>query len=91
MKRFIAFVLVASLVMSLVACTGVPHASDANEREVRFQKVDTCCLGGAAFEADVCVDTHTGVLYVWCWNTGYSFMTPLLNADGTPMVWGMEK
>lgn len=92
MKKLIVFILVVALVMSLVACTGVSHTSAVDDREVRFQRVDTCYLGGTTFEADICVDMHTGVLYVWCWNSGYSFMTALLNTDGTPMIWeGYER
>lgn len=92
MKKLIAVILAVALVLSLVACTGVSHASAADEREVRFQRVDTCYLGGTIFDADICVDMHTGVLYLWSWNSKYTFMTVLVNADGTPMIWeGWEK
>lgn len=87
MKRVISLVLAVALVMSLAACSSTESAEAVDEREVRFQRVDACYLGGTTFDADICVDMHTGVLYIWCWNSGYSFMTALLNTDGTPMIW----
>lgn len=42
MKKLITFILAVALVMSLVACTGVSHTSAVDDREVRFQRVDTC-------------------------------------------------
>lgn len=87
MKKLVAFILAVALAMSLAACSTVVSAETAKEEEARFQRVKQCTVVGHEYtRIYIFVDTHTGVLYLGSLTSGYSFMTVLVNSDGTPMI-----
>lgn len=93
MKRVILFILAVATVMSLATCSTVASAEAVKDEEVRFQYVEQCTVASPVYtNIYIFVDTHTGVLYLGCMASNHSFMTALVNADGTPMIWeGWEK
>lgn len=88
MKKIITIILAVSLVMSLAACGTSASAESAKDDGVRFQCVEKCGVDSPVYDRIyIYVDTQTGVLYVGCMAANHSFMTVLVNSDGTPMIW----
>ena len=54
------------------------------KKEKRFVILETQIAFGARF--DIVVDTKTGVTYLWRASGYAGGMTPLLNADGSPVI-----
>lgn len=86
MKRLIAAILAVLLTLSIMTGCG-ESAGVANEIEPqdRFQCVD---FPTGLHDACIFVDMETGVLYLGNTSMNHTFMTVLLNTDGTPMIWG---
>lgn len=87
MKKIVAFALAIVLTMSLVACECVTASTESPDREPeRFVRVERFDMDeGYGF---IYADVQTGVMYAAYFPSTYRFgFTPLLNADGTPMIW----
>lgn len=90
MKRLIAAVLAVLFTLSVMTgCAESSEATNETEPQDRFQCVD---FATGIYSSCVYVDMETGVLYLGRDTKDHTFMTVLLNADGTPMIWeGWEK
>ena len=91
-KKFIALLITATIVLSMTAC--------GNSVSV-VENVYTETESTSMFERhtlddyySILVDKETGVCYLEYKNTfgydGYYGITVMLNADGTPKIWGED-
>lgn len=53
--------------------------------------VKTYSQGVVGSGADIYVDQETGVNYLFIWSAGGGGLTPLLDAEGKPVITKMEK
>lgn len=88
MKRVICLIVVLVLCLSLVACGARPTepGSFFPNASQRFILVDEGRISGIG-KTDIYADTVTGVLYMWVHEGYQAGITPLLCADGTPMLY----
>lgn len=85
MKRLTAAILAVLLMLSIMTgCCESAEAGNETEPQDRFQCVD---FPTGHHDACVFVDMETGVLYLGNTSMNHTFMTVLLNTDGTPMIW----
>lgn len=62
------------------------------KRDKRFQVVlNESPSGGVMMATVILLDTATGVLYLQVQNGYAGGLTPLLNPDGKPIVWDIDK
>ena len=59
-----------------------------SERLIVVEKAQTSLFG---ISARILVDVETGVNYLWCVEGFAASITPLLGADGKPIVWTREE
>ena len=59
-----------------------------SERLIVVEKAKTSLFG---ISARIIVDVETGVNYLWCTEGYAASITPLLGADGKPIVWTREE
>lgn len=87
-KKITAAIIAATITLSMVACGNsvVEYADTATESTTMFERHT---LDGYY---SILVDNETGVCYLEYKNTfgydGYCEITVMLNADGTPKIWG---
>ena len=90
-KRLVALLITATMALSLTACGDsiVENADAVTESDKMFERhtLDDCY--------SILVDKETGVCYLeyycaygYC---GYYGITVMLNADGTPKIWGEDQ
>ena len=87
MKKIIALVLAIALVVSMAACVCTTASTESPDRgPVRFVYVERFeMVEGYGY---IYADVETGVMYAAYFPSTYRFgFTPILNADGTPMIW----
>lgn len=93
-KRIIAVLLVVSIISVCFLGCGAVESVDTNSDNIRFKVVERVIVendNGSEGWATILVDTETGVLYLRRNGSNTSsYMTVLLNADGTPMIWEGE-
>lgn len=96
MKKIVAFIMIFALIFVLSGCEkNKPCKSDSIEDNLQ-------CIHNEYFDVEVIedlgagnliiVDKNTNVLYLFVRGNYASAMTPIYNADGTPMIYkGGEK
>ena len=88
MKKVICLILALVLCLSLVACgaeSTEPGSFFPNANQ-RFIVVDKGRIPNVG-DSFIYADTVTGVLYMWVHGGYHGGLTPLLCADGTPMLY----
>lgn len=83
MKKVICAILIIVLCFSLCGC-GKKEGENFTESE-RFTIVSGYNANAPYYEA-IIVDKETGVMYLTMYSMYQFGITPLLNADGTPML-----
>ena len=89
MKRFLLIALVVLLILSMFGCSGVakfndciPNVKYADNEYISMELIeqDGMCL--------IYRDRLTDVMYLVIGGYSQAMMTPILNADGTPKLYG---
>lgn len=87
MKKTIVYVLVVSILCSLLALCLTGCGENVESRpEPRFKIVDDDIRFHRSY-ACLVVDTETGVLYLYDAGQSTSVMTVLVDAEGKPLLW----
>lgn len=83
---FLCFLLAVVIITSL--CSGCSsNTSEYKETQyTRFIVVERD-IEGPWISAKIVADCETGVLYLTFYRYNQAGITPLLNTDGTPMIW----
>ena len=84
MKKAICVILIIVLCFSLCGCGGKTGESFTMSGRFVIVSGDN---PNAPYHETVITDKDTGVLYLVIYGYNHCGITPILNADGTPMLW----
>lgn len=89
MKKYLALLLLLTIIFSLVGCSSNKNNPDSIEaRKIcNFKKIYADVDVGIRDADDIFVDLTTGVIYFRTYGNWFSGFTPLYNADGSLKIW----
>lgn len=92
MSLYLVLILLSSLL--LIGCTNDERSrpkEQSQNQNINFKKINNINIGGG-YNVDLVVDPETRVEYIFnCNGRGGIYMTPRLNTDGKPIIFGERK
>jgi len=88
MKKYLALLLLLTIIFSLVGCSNKNSPDSIEARRIcNFKKIYADVDVGIRDADDIFVDLTTGVIYFRTYGDRLSGFTPLYNADGSLKIW----